>query len=233
VNLRVTWWRLAIALVAVPAAYAGILSHPQPLFAYHRDVQGVHVHSRRVIDSRIDPLLEQSLARVRRATIYDPAVTYDVVEAGSPAWYGFFNGPFRGAMARHSELGGIIFVPRFDVGSGLIRHFDGREAPLVEVLAHEMVHRLMQTKLGLRRTLHLQWWKREGYAELIAEQDTVPLGRRLGEFESPSPNGLSIPRRHLEALIAARYLFEVRHLSYDDYLALDESLPTLWASIPR
>jgi len=116
---------------------------------------------------------------------------------------------------------------------GMIRHFDGREAPIVEVQAHEMVHRLMQARHGLWRTLHLAWWKREGYAEFIAQQDTVPLRTRVAEFESPAGNSLGIPHRYLEALLAARDLLDVRHLSYDEYLAEDEPRATILAAIPR
>lgn len=221
-----------LIILAAVATYGAVLAFPTPLFGYSLRAGRIVVFSRRPLDDRLRPWLAQSLKLVERSSIDDPGLGFTVFELYQPSWYRFFNGPYFPAMARHSELGGHIFVPRFDLATGRVDHFDGRSAPVAAILAHEMTHRLMQHRLGLMTVWRLPWWKREGYAELIGEGDDVPLEQRVAEFVSGrSPEHLLIPRRYFSALIAVRYLIEAQGFSFDDFVASSRRLDAIWAEI--
>jgi hypothetical protein len=146
-----------VAILAAAASYVAVLAFPTPLFGYSLRAGRVVVFSRRSLDDRLRPWLAQSLKLIERSSIDDPGLEFTVFELYQPSWYRFFNGPYFTAMARHSELGGRIFVPRFNLASGRVDHFDGRSAPIPSILAHEMTHRLMQRRLGLMTVLRLPW----------------------------------------------------------------------------
>lgn len=225
--------RLALVSAAVVVAYGTVLAYPAPLFRHEADVSGISVFSRRPLEPGLAACLAESLARVQASGIYDAALPMMFFEAGSPGWYRFFNGPYSGALARHSELGGNIFVPKLDVRACAVEHFDGRSAPIAVIAAHEMTHRLMQHRLGLYRLWRLPWWKREGFAEFVARKDSMPLAQRVAQFDSSAPSEMTIPRRYLEALIVTRYSLEVRRDSFDDFIADRRTLSSAWDEIRR
>src|SRR5260370_606590 len=115
-----------LAMLAAAASYVAVLAFPTPLFGYSLRAGRVVVFSRRSLDDRLRPWLGQSLKRIERSSIDDPGLEFTVFELYQPSWYRFFNGPYFTATARHSQLGGRIFVPRFNLATAQIAHADGR-----------------------------------------------------------------------------------------------------------
>lgn len=224
--------RAAVVGSLATGLYVAVLAFPEPLFSHELRSDRVTVYSRRPLEHDLLRWVDSSLHRLEGSAIDDPTVGFRIFELASPSWNRFFNGPHARSMARHSELGGNIFVPSFDVPAGSIRHFDGRSGPIIAILAHEMTHRLMQHRLGVLATLRLPWWKREGYAEFVAEGDTVVLAKRVAALDSHVPPAdLPVPLQYLRALIATRYLFEVRRLDFAQFIATDAQLPELLARV--
>lgn len=222
-------WFFSIALAAV-ALYGIALAFPEPLFGHRLQSSAIELFSRRPFESELGKCFAEPLARAQASEIFDSSVRFRIFELGSAGWNRFFNGPYAGAMARHSELGGNIFVPTIDSRRCLVEHFDGRQASIAVVIAHEMVHRLMQERLGVVRVWRLPWWKREGYAEFVAERDTVPLAERVARLGTDRRD-TRYPTRLLEALIAVRYLKEVKHLSFDEFIASSDDLAAVWTEM--
>jgi hypothetical protein len=207
--MRRTLRQLTIWLVSalgVVATYALVLAFPQPLFSSVVVDANIRLYGREPFQGSAHGLLTEVQSRVAKSGIYDASVRQRVFVTGTPAWYSFFNGPYRVAMARNCELGNAIFLPRLDLQRRQVVHFDGRTADAADILAHEMTHTLMQRRLGLLRVWRLPWWKREGYASYIGNTESAPE-----------------PERYRQARLRWAYLIEVRHLTFDQVIALDIS----------
>jgi hypothetical protein len=139
-------------VVVTIAAYGTLLAFPEPLFAHKYSYRNFVIYSRAPIDDRMRAELDVVSQRLARSELNDASIVHRVFVAGSPRWYAFFNGPYRGAMARNYEFNNSIFVPQLDLASGTVVHFDGRTAPIAAILAHEMTHTLSQKRLGLIRS---------------------------------------------------------------------------------
>jgi hypothetical protein len=151
--------------------------------------------------------------RLAKSELNDPTIVHRVFVVGSSSWYAFFNGPYRGAMARNYEFNNSIFVPQLDLSSKKVVHFDGRTAPITVILSHEMAHTLSQRRLGLIGSWRTPSWKKEGYAEYIGDPRTEPLIEDLRMLERVADDG-AVPKRYFEAAILWRYLADIRKMSF-------------------
>jgi len=211
------------ALIII-VVYGALLAFPEPLFAHQYAYKNIRIYSRAAFDDRMKAELDVVSQRLAASELNAPAMTHRVFVAGSPAWYAFFNGPYRGAMGRMYEFNHSVFVPQLDLATRKVVHFDGRTAPIAAILAHEMTHTLIQKKLGIIKVWRLPFWKKEGYAEYIGNPRTVPLAQDVQMLNSltcnviPTDNGNDVPRRYFEAALLWRYLAEVRKLSFAEIM---------------
>ena len=166
----------------------------------------IRLYGREPFHTSAHSLLREVQSRVAKSGIYDARVQQRVFVTGTSEWYSFFNGPYRFAMARNCELGNAIFLPSLNLQRRQVVHFDGRTADAAEILAHEMTHTLMQRRLGLLRVWRLPWWKREGFASYVGNTEWAPE-----------------PERYRQARLRWVYLIDVRHLTFDQVIALDIS----------
>src|SRR5216683_1236870 len=92
------------ALVAI-ATYALILAFPEPLFSSVIVDGNIRLYGREPFQGSAHELLTEVQSRVAKSGIYASRVQQRVFVALTPAWFCFFNGPYRFAMARNVELG--------------------------------------------------------------------------------------------------------------------------------
>ena len=210
--LRRLFW-LAAALAILIIAYGTVLAFPEPLFAHKYSYKNFVIYSRAPIDDRISRELDSVSQRLSKSELNDSTIVHRVFVAGSPSWYAFFNGPYRGAMARNYEFNNSIFVPQLDLSTEQVVHFDGRTAPIATILAHEMTHTLSQRRLGIIRSWQTPSWKKEGYAEYVGDPRSEPLIEDLRMLESAGSD-FGVPKQYLEAAILWRYLADVRKMSF-------------------
>jgi hypothetical protein len=204
-------------VVIIIAAYGTLLAFPERLFAHQYSYKNFVIYSRSPIDDRIRAELDVVSQRLAKSELNDPTIVHRVFVAGSSGWYGFFNGPYRGAIGRNYEFNNSIFVPQLDLASGTVVHFDGRTAPIAAILAHEMTHTLSQKRLGLIGSWQTPSWKKEGYAEYIGNPRTEPLIEDLQILDSAG-DGLAVPKGYFEAAILWRYLAEIRKMSFAEIM---------------
>src|SRR5205085_11421379 len=94
----------------------------------------------------------------------------------------------------------------------------------------------LQRHVGLRRLWQLPFWKKEGYSEMVAFDDSLTVDeiRRLlrtsGAAVSRQP-GLTVPRPYWEAEAAWSYLVRARRQSIDNVLATTEPLQAILRQI--
>src|SRR6266851_5964903 len=213
---RLLW--IAAALAILITAYGTVLAFPEPLFAHKYSYKNFVVYSRTPIDDRIRPELDVVSQRLAKSELNDPNIVHRVFVAGSSFWYTFFNGPYRGAMARNYEFNNSIFVPQLDLSSEKVVHFDGRTAPIATILAHEMTHTLSQRRLGIIRSWRTPSWKKEGYAEYIGDPRTESLTEDLRILDN-APDGLAVQKRYFEAALLWRYLADIRKMTFAEIMS--------------
>jgi hypothetical protein len=163
------------AVVALTGSYVLLLRFPEPVFAHSEFHRGITFYSRSPLPSGLDAIAEDVVARLSVSPLYRVETRHRIFITESPALYALFNGPYRRAMARNVEIGHAIFVPRLDVASGRLVHFDGRSTPAAAVLAHEIMHTFVTERVGLIASWRLPWWKREGYPEYIGSRGGIEL----------------------------------------------------------
>ena len=192
------------AVLLVMGAYLLLLAHPEPLFSYSVTYSNITFSS----DSPLSPEIAEIASAVNEiasnSELYDAHIKQRVFVIDKPWLWTFFNGPYRRAMARNFELGNSIFVPQLNVASQQIRHFDGRQADAANLLAHEVVHTLVQKRIGLIALWRLQWWQKEGYPEYIAS--------KTGQSEAPLP--------YQKAVLVWKCLLDKHHLTFEDVIKL-------------
>jgi hypothetical protein len=215
--LRYLLW-LSCTVVVIVAAYGTLLAFPEPLFTHKYSYKNFVIYSRTPIDDRIRAELDVVSQRLAKSELNDQTIVHRVFVTGSSSWYAFFNGPYRGAMARNYEFHNSIFVPQLDLTSGNIVHFDGKTAPIASILAHEMTHTLSQRRLGIIRSWRTPSWKKEGYAEYIGNPRTVSLIEDLRTLDSAG-EGFAVPKRYFEAAILWRYLVDIRKMTFAEIMS--------------
>jgi hypothetical protein len=214
--LRYSIWISGTAVIMI-AAYATLLAYPEPLFAHTYSYKNFVVYSNDPLDDRVRAQLDVVSQRLAKSELNDPSIVHRVFVAGSPRLYTFLNGPYRGAMGRNYEFHNSIFVPRLDLASGNVVHFDGTAAPIAAILAHEMTHTLSQKRLGLIKSWQTPSWKKEGYAEYIGNPRTESLIEDLQILDSAG-DGFAVPKRYFEAAILWRYLADIRKMSFGEIM---------------
>jgi hypothetical protein len=224
--------RAAAAIVVLVVLYGVLLAFPEPLFAHRIEEGPFLVYSRKPVShALVAPHLRGAEERLSRSEIHRSGATHRVFVTGSMTLYRLLNGPYYGAIARNVELGNAIFLPDLDTEAGRVVHFDGRSAPLDEILAHEATHTFVQDRLGFLRALRLPFWKKEGYAQYVA-LNLFPFSagaRALADAEKhPSLSGGGpVPRHYLEAAFVWSYRMQIEGESFDEVIAVVEPFPRL------
>jgi hypothetical protein len=224
--------RAGLLGLAIAGLYGILLAFPEPLFAYRIAEGSFVLYSREPISPELAaPPIRRAEALLERSEIHRAGVSHRVFVSGSEGLYRLVNGPYSSAIARNVEFGNAIFLPRLDRDAARVVHFDGRSAPLDEILAHEAMHTLVQERLGLARAIRLPFWKKEGYAEYVA-LGYFPLASGVIALKSdatnPSlPGGDPVPRRYLEAAVVWAHRIAIVGESFDDVIADTAPFPEL------
>ena len=160
---------------ALTVSYVLLLLFPEPVFAHAESHRGITFYSRTTLPPGLDVIADDVIARLSTSPLYRARSRHRIFITESAVLYALFNGPYRRAMARNVEIGHAIFVPRLDVATGRIVHFDGRSTSAAAVLAHEIMHTFVTERVGLIASWRLPRWKREGYPEYIGSKGGTEL----------------------------------------------------------
>ncbi|MBI1848951.1 MAG: hypothetical protein HYR85_01265 [Planctomycetes bacterium] len=220
--------RCAAAALALVLLYFAALAFPQPFFSQRADHGNFRVYTRTPVDPHLETVLDEVTSRLSASEIYDPSIVFRVFVAETPLWYTFFNGPYRGAMARNYEIGNPIYLPALSSDVERVVHFDGREESTASILAHEATHTLVQHAIGLLAVWRLPWWKKEGYAEYVGS------GRLRAHRENSGKSGVDsspVPGAYDRARRFWQHLIEVRGMTFREIIDAQIDEATLEAEV--
>lgn len=226
VVLRVT----AFAFLCI-FLFAMLLLNPGVLYAERTDMGQVSVFHNEVLEAEFSDVLDAALAIVKESELYDPEYALDVC-MNDGSWYPNLPRMVFGEAFAYGMMNKVVFYCQTDFGANRAR-INGRDWNLTQLMAHEMVHCYQYKHYGLK-TLTMENWKKEGYAEYISRKDECLPG--LGEMvsahaanlKSDDPHwmdladGTGCPTTYYADWMLVRYLVEEKGLDFAGILG-DES----------
>ncbi len=156
----------AVVLFRVPAALA---------FPYRAQIGTTTILSDQPIDPAIPRILRRADALLAHSPLWRPGLRRQLVLTdGGWRWRVLAIGT-ADAIALRRPFSDALFFNRSDVardrvsnGAGL-----GGVRSLSGTIAHEMTHRLVADRIGEIGLLMLPAWKREGYADHVAQETSI------------------------------------------------------------
>lgn len=160
---------LAILIVSVTTLYA-----PAALaFPHYAEIGTTKVYS----TEPILPVLEERIARadrlLSRSPLYEPGLRRTLVLTdGGWRWRVMAVG-YSNAVALRRPFSSLLVFDRSDVAADRVRN---KSRSLSGTIAHESVHILTARRFGELRLARMPQWKREGYADYVAQETSIDPG---------------------------------------------------------
>lgn len=208
------------ALSAIGLAYVLLLIFPQPLFAHSARVGQFHFHSDRPIPPEIKAVVEQATAKLSASPLYATTDSFDVYIA-TDRWRRTLLMPRSpGAFGVSMILTGNTVLNRCDITNDICTNDQPKfnRRPMHTVLAHESMHQIMASDLGLLAYLRLPTWKNEGYCEYVAGDPSFDAIRGQKLVRSGKSHR-SHAFRYLTYLFAARSCLDDQGLQPRQFLS--------------
>ena len=211
---------LAYSVSLLLAGYALLVVFPAPLFAYKLGYKDFRIYSHDPIDPNIRSLLDNVSRKLAHAGLESQPRTHRIFLCNSRSEFAFFVPQQRRALSINYQLGHNIFLAPTDIRSNHVGDPGSLGSTFTWIATHEIVHTLQQDTVGLRAFLALPFWKREGYAESIAEESRINLrdgALLLMREDSPSvrvSSTTAVPRQYFEARLLVQYYLWKRQASF-------------------
>jgi hypothetical protein len=216
-----------LGVLAVIGSYLVLLCHPGLFFAHSFRRGAITLYSDEPIPSEpAGRILAQVEERLALSPLAAPSMMKDLrVYICNRRWRFvlFANTRYKVGGIAYSSLSDNIFLRTVHFQTNRLVGHSGQEAApprtLSYFIAHEIMHVVVERKLGIVNYWRLPEWKNEGYADLIAKGSDFDYGQAREQLRNgareldPSRSGLYL-RYHL--LVA--YLLEHKGISVDEFL---------------
>lgn len=181
--------RCALVVVVALGAYAALLLHPQPLFAFSVREAAIVLHAREPLPPQAQGVLADATRRAAASPFYDPQATYDAFLCDDVRTFTAFTLWNRGAGAVSQwDLTGNIFLRPSHVDRNRLVGRSGRETPAERTLsyfiAHEVTHTMLARRIGRLNYARLQRWQVEGYADYVGKAGDFDFEKTLAAFRA-------------------------------------------------
>ena len=183
---------LGVGVLFVCAAALGLLTHPQPLFAYHVAQGRLALYSDKPFDpARGREVLAEIERRLARSPLNDQK-HYRIFIANT----GWRN---RLVFLWNYGAGGVnyypipnVFIRKADIDADRVMTSFGMPVPPPRTLAsygaHEIGHSLVAAQIGAIPHFRLPAWVREGLADYIAFGGEVDIGALAQDLRKGAPD---------------------------------------------
>jgi len=213
-------WRGALV---IGAAYALLLTYPQPPFAYELRHRGLVLHADRPIPGAMRATLERVRTRLNRSTIVDPARMQHVFLCQSRWRFAVFaRNNYRVGGIANVFVGQQVFIRESDMEHDRLIGPSGQPAPADRPLSYFIAHELMHIEhgrlLGRLGYFRLPRWADDGHADYVARD--IDLAHTLQKFKAGAPeldpvrSGL-----YLRYQLMVAYVIEKRGVDARSFLA--------------
>ena len=208
------------ALNAIGLAYLLLLIFPKPLFAHSARVGQFRFHSDRPIPSEIKSVVEQATAKLSASPLYSATDSFDVYIANDRWRRTLLMPRSPGAFGVRMILTGNTILNRCDITNDICMNDQPKfnRRPMHTVLAHESMHQVIASDLGLLAYLRLPTWKDEGYCEYVAGDPSFDATRGQ-ELIRSGKSHRSNAFRYLTYLLAVRSCLDDQGLQPRQFLS--------------
>lgn len=214
-------------LSAIVAAYLLTLMFPGWLFSekltYKNFTAYYHANTENPVDTEhVKAVLDKTDDLLKRTPLYDSEVNQAFFISNSAKEFTFFSPSARKAFAINFPMMQNIFVAPPDIVQDSITttNKEHNTRSMSSVLAHETVHSLLESHLGIVKYKLLPRWKNEGYADFIANESSYDAMKGVHNMCNQLEDN-SHSFKYFKYRLMTAYLFEDEQITLDDFLKKD------------
>ena len=187
----------AFVLFGIALLYVGLLLYPSILFSHNYEYSNCSIYSDRVIDEKIEQLIDEANNRVSKSDLLKKNVHFKIYICNDMwrMWLFSMGSTNAGAVVHYNFTRDIIFRP-VDIKNNKIIPPDTwyfakdttafLDRPLTYYIAHEMVH-VLQSHFTNRGDWKHPVWLREGYADYIAKDGSFDFSKNQLMLRNNAP----------------------------------------------
>ncbi len=205
------------------------------------------IYSDKPFPQKIYSIIDQVNALIKKSEIYDPKLNYKIFIRNDFSVHHVIPWQFSSsAYAITRPIIRNIFISKGNIQSNLGYKLSGGSRPLDQIIAHEVVHVLIENKFMRNRAKFPEdWtkagilWKEEGYADYIAGGSALDAKQGLSILRSKTAVKYNIYElEYFKSWFAVKYLFEKKKEKIKDLMesrlsldhVLDEAMKNMNSS---
>ena len=204
--IRSTVFFLFVAILLVQA-------FPQVLFSNETRIENIIVYSNKDMSKGVELEINQSIKLLEKSPLYDKSSTYRVFIAGPGFIYSLLGPDFTsGSFARTNLFNKVIIREcnkTFDTCYSKSTEYNERS--LNGLIAHEITHINIRSKLGYIREYLIPAWKKEGVSDYISQSSS---------YKGTGNHDTKAYEYYVYRLVAG-YAIENKGIEISDYLEMD------------
>lgn len=222
--------KISLILFASILIFIAIIAYPQAYYFNDKiEYKNFQVYYDTKIPDTIYPILDEVDQLIRQSDYYDPHLKFKIFLRSDANKYNLFPLQFRD-IGSGQAIWVIknVFLHKSDCSTNISYNHLGHPRKLSSVIAHELIHVLIENKWFLRskmayfdknsRSSFGALWKEEGYAEYIAGSLPISLDEGLKILNN------EVPPKYVPHFEYFKYWFAVRHLILNKHMTFEEIL---------
>lgn len=227
-------FKYILAIFAIMVFVTIIILFPQ---LYYFDNQLTYknftIYSDKPFTQKIYSIIDQVNALIKKSEIYDPSLHYKIFIRSDYSVHNIIPWQFsNSAYAITRPIIQNIFISKGNIQSNLAYKISGGSRPLDQIIAHEIVHLLIENKFMRNRAKFPEdWtktgflWKEEGYADYIAGDSALNAEQGLKILQNKTTAKYNIYElEYFKYWFAVNYLFEKKKEKIKDLMESKVSL---------
>ncbi len=221
--------KLFLTLIASIVTFAAIIAYPQAYYFNDKiEYKNFKVYCDIKISDQIYSILDEVDRLIRQSDCYDPNVKFKIFLRGDVNKYNLFPGQFPdGGFGQTISLIKNVFIYKSDCAANISYTHLGHTRTLSNVLAHELMHVLIESKWLLKSKseyfeknslFKFGLWKEEGYAEYIAGGSSLSIEDGLKMLNNEVSIDCVPEFEYFKCWLAIRHLVLKKHMTFEEIL---------------
>lgn len=205
-----------------------VLCFPQFYYFDHQLIyKNFNLYSDKPFPQKTYSIMDKVEMLIQKSEIYDPHLHFKIFIRSDYSVHNLLPWQFStSAYAVTRPLIKNVFISKGDFKSNASYKVSGGSRPLNIIIAHELVHVLVENKFLLQIGQYAEdWskagflWKEEGYAEFIAGGSTFDLKQGLHILQHQDRVKFNFYElEYFKYWLAVSYLFEVKHITIKELM---------------
>lgn len=222
----------SLSLISLVFIFLAIIAYPQAYYFNDKIAyKNFRVYCDIKISDQIYPILDEVERLIRQSECYDPTLRFNIFLRSDVNNYNLFPGQFpSGGYGQTISLIKNVFIYKSDCATNTAYTHLGATRTLSNVLAHELMHVLVENKWLLKSKseyfskdslLEFGLWKEEGYAEYIAYLaggSSISLDDGLKMLNNEIAIECVPQFEYFKYWLAVRHLILKKHMTFEEIL---------------